>query len=268
MSIDGDDRDRARFVRPRFLPGVELVSVAYRDRVFPTHMHPEYVVGTVVSGAEELRVGGAEHVVGAGDVLRLHPGEPHANRCLGGETLRYRVFYLPGESIAPYLDGETDLSFAGPVVRAPALARLLATTHETLCHDGTGELEQESAMLGLIEALAADRNVAAAPAATGAAVERARDYIDAHFADGFGLATLAEVADLSVFHLAHSFRKATGFSPLAYRNQLRVSEARRMLLAGERIADVAAAVGFADQSHLTRHFQRIFGVSPGRYAQQ
>lgn len=76
------------------------------------------------------------------------------------------------------------------------------------------------------------------------------------------------IADLSVFHLAHSFRKAVGFSPLAYRNQRRVIEARRLLRDGGQIADVAAAVGYADQSHLTRQFQRIVGVSPGRYAQQ
>jgi len=266
--MSADARDRARFVRPRFLRGVELVSVVYRDRVFPTHMHPEYVVGTVLAGAEALRVGGANHVVGAGDVLRLHPGEPHANRCLGAETLRYRVFYLPGENIAPYLDNAHSLSFAGPVTRDAGLARLLAATHEALCQDDIGQLEQESALLTLVGALAGDPRDDGEPVMSSAAVARARDYIDAHFADAFSLATLADVARLSVFHLAHSFRKGTGFSPLAYRNQCRVSEARRLLLAGAPIAGVAADVGFADQSHLTRQFQRIFGVSPGRYAQQ
>jgi AraC-like DNA-binding protein len=268
MTLDSSDKDHARFVRPRFLPGVELVSVAYRDRAFPTHMHPEYVVGTVVAGTEELLVAGAGHVLGTGDVLRLHPGEPHANRSLGAETLRYRVFYLPVESIAPYRDERAALSFAGPVARDARLAQLLASTHERLCHDDAGSLEQESAMLALVEAIAAAPGEPAGPASPGAAIERVRDYVDAHFAEAFSLATLAGVADLSVFHLAHSFRKGLGFSPLAYRNQCRVNEARRLLLAGEPIAEVAVAVGFADQSHLTRQFQRIFGVSPGRYAQQ
>jgi AraC-like DNA-binding protein len=268
MSEDSGSQARARFVRPVFLPGVELVSVAYRDRVFPTHMHPEYVVGTVTSGAEELQVGGTKHVVGIGDVLRLHPGEPHANRCAGGATLRYRVFYLPRDSIASYLNGERGLSFAGPVTRDADLARVLAAAHEALCVSDAGQLEQESAMLALVSTLAQGDHETAAPAMAGTAVECARDYIDVHFAEPFSLATLAGIARLSVFHLAHSFRKATGFSPLAYRNQCRVSEARRRLLAGESIAAVALDVGFADQSHLTRQFQRIFGVSPGRYVQQ
>jgi len=57
-------------------------------------------------------------------------------------------------------------------------------------------------------------------------------------------------------------------SPLAYRNQKRVFAARAMLLDGESIAHVALSVGYADQSHLTRQFQRIVGLPPGRYAQQ
>ena len=268
MIHDREERDHAQFARPAFLPGVELVSVAYRGRTFPLHLHPEYVVGTVIGGTEELRAGGANHVVGVGDVLRLHPGEPHANRCLGDETLRYRVFYLPAESIAAYVAGDHTLSFAAPVARDPVLARLLAEMHEALSQESTGQLEQESALLALVGRLAVEPGNDPGPAMASAAVTRARDYIDAHFAEPFGLAALADVAGLSVFHLAHSFRKALGFSPLAYRNQCRVSEARRLLLAGERIAEAAAAVGFADQSHLTRQFQRIFGVSPGRYAQQ
>lgn len=267
------DLDFVSFTRPRCLPGVELVSVAYRDRSFPMHIHGEYVVGTVIAGAEHLDVGGTRHVVGIGDVLRLHSGEPHANSSIGEETLRYWVFYLPSESIQPYLDserGERGLSFGSPVARDHALSRTLAEAHEALSSDLAGPLEQESAMMALVRALASD-----APEGDGerqhdggAAIRRARDYIDAHFAEGFGLAELSAVADLSVFHLVRSFKKAVGLSPLAYRNQQRVTEARRLLLAGGRIAEVALDVGFADQSHLTRQFQRIIGVSPGRYTQQ
>lgn len=77
---NGDD---AWFGRPRHLPGVELVTVAYRDRSFPEHSHAEYVVGGVLTGAETLVVRGRPHVVTPGDVLLLHPDEPHANATLG-----------------------------------------------------------------------------------------------------------------------------------------------------------------------------------------
>ncbi|CAM5537911.1 AraC family transcriptional regulator OS=Streptomyces fumanus OX=67302 GN=GCM10018772_29740 PE=4 SV=1 [Streptomyces fumanus] len=45
----------------------------------------------------------------------------------------------------------------------------------------------------------------------------------------------------------------------------RVERARQLLLAGRAPADVATATGFYDQAHLTRHFKRLVGVTPGRY---
>jgi len=271
MTERAADGDLARFSRPRFLPGTELVSVAYRDRAFPVHIHPEYVVGTVTAGAEMLEAGGRRHIVAAGDVLRLHPGEPHANCSLGEDILRYQVFYLPEAVIRPFLDPDRapDLSFETAAVGDAALARVLVETHAALADEATGPLEQESAMMTLVRAL-----TPAAPGAirevlaSGAAIDRVRDYIDDRYAEPFGLSTLSNVAGLSAFHLVRSFKKAVGLSPLAYRNQRRIIAARHLLRAGHRIADVAQDVGFADQSHLTRQFQKIVGISPARYIQQ
>lgn len=262
------NRDHAAFARPRFLDGVELVSVSYRERAFPVHSHDGYVVGTVVEGAEELCVGGREHVVAPGDVLLLHPHEPHANRTLGSGALRYLVFYLPAGAIAPYLGG-TPLAFPAPVLHDPALALRLAGLHAALRRAGEDRLAQQSALASLVESLGncAPRRVAS-PQPANLAARRARDWIDEHFAQDFGLAEIAAHSGLSRFRFAHVFKACTGLSAMAYRNQCRVNAARRLLLAGEPIAEVAHAVGFADQSHLTRRFQAILGVTPQRYRQQ
>ncbi len=263
-------QDMVRFARPDALPGVELVSVAYRDRAFPVHMHAEYVLGVVTAGAEVLEANGSRHIVAAGDVLRLHPGQAHANRVHGPDTLRYRVFYLPADAIAPYLEAGHLPSFDSPVAHVHPQARLFADCHRLIGRAGSGPLEQETALMSVIRALAEGEatNGGAAGANGGPAIDRVRAYIDAHFADGFGLSTLAGVADLSVFHLARSFKAAVGLSPLAYRNLRRIDEARHRLRAGDPIADIAIDLGFADQSHLTRHFQKLVGISPGLYRQQ
>jgi transcriptional regulator GlxA family with amidase domain len=59
--------------------------------------------------------------------------------------------------------------------------------------------------------------------------------------------------------------RRTGLPPHALQLALRIRKARRLLESGESIADVAAATGFADQSHLHRHFQRSLGLTPGEY---
>jgi len=53
--------------------------------------------------------------------------------------------------------------------------------------------------------------------------------------------------------------------PHAYQVRIRVEAARRMLLSGFAIATVAAELGFADQSHFTRHFRRVMGITPAQY---
>jgi AraC-like DNA-binding protein len=263
-----DEPDRAQFWRPRFLPGVELVSVAYRDRSFPEHSHAEYVIGAVSEGAEALKVEGVAHHVSAGAVLRLHPEQTHANATIGPGTLRYNVLYLPAVAIAPYGDREAPLSFSTSVTNDPALYQAVQQAHALLATD-TGRLEQESALATIVRTLGAgEGHPVRATATVAAAIVLARDYIDCHYAEGFGLETLSALTGLSVFHLVRSFKKAIGLSPLAYRNQRRVFAARTMLLDGDPIAHVALSVGYADQSHLTRQFQRIVGLPPGRYAQQ
>lgn len=263
--------DHAAFVRPRFLDGVELVTVSYRDRAFPVHTHDGYVVGTVTEGAEALNVRGRTHTVSPGQVLLLHPHEPHSNRSLGREALRYRVFYLPVAAIAAYVgeSGEAPLTFASPVLSDPVLAGAIAGLHARLSRVPDDRLAQQSALAALVDALVGRTEVEAAPPPRGGdAAGEVRDWIDDHFAEDFGLSDLAARAGLSVFRFAHVFKACTGLSPMAYRNQCRVNAARRLLLAGQPIADVALQVGFADQSHLTRRFQRIVGVSPQRYRQQ
>jgi AraC-like DNA-binding protein len=79
------------------------------------------------------------------------------------------------------------------------------------------------------------------------------------------LAELAQTVGLSTFHAARLFTRETGLAPHAWRNQMRVNRALDAWRAGVPVTDVAAASGFTDQSHFTRHFKKTFGVSPGRW---
>jgi AraC family transcriptional regulator len=97
------------------------------------------------------------------------------------------------------------------------------------------------------------------------AVTRAIDFIKENYAKNLTLSDMAAAVHLSASHFPRVFKKATGMSPRQYLMQVRVHTARSLLSAGagERsIAEVADAVGFADQSHLTRHFKRALGVTP------
>jgi AraC-like DNA-binding protein len=267
--------DSVRFHRPRLMSGIELVSVCYRERSFPEHSHGEYVVGAVVTGAETLTIAGRSQRVDAGTVLQLHPDEAHANATIGPDALRYHVLYLREDVVRLFADhecGDMPIRFRGPTADDPTLFEAVTAAHAVLGCAAAGLLERESALGALVRTLAIDSSKAPGTTRSQAGppdrVAAAKAYIDENYAGGFGLHDLAALSGLSVFHFTRSFKKAVGLSPLAYRNQRRITEARVRLLDGQPIAQVALDMGYADQSHLTRQFQRIVGASPRRYAQQ
>ncbi|BCH26917.1 hypothetical protein MesoLjLb_67020 [Mesorhizobium sp. L-8-3] len=91
------------------------------------------------------------------------------------------------------------------------------------------------------------------------------DFIHAHFDEVLQLAALAALAGCSKATLIEGFKAHFGLPPTRYLIQVRIDEARRLLRRGQQVAEVAVAVGFADQSHLTRHFKAVLGVTPARY---
>ena len=98
-------------------------------------------------------------------------------------------------------------------------------------------------------------------------IDRVIDYINDHLAEDLSLADLARVVHLSEYHLAHLFRRAIGQPLHQYVIARRVAAAQHLILTGQgSLAEIAQAVGFSDQSHLTRHFKRLMGISPGALA--
>jgi AraC-like DNA-binding protein len=100
------------------------------------------------------------------------------------------------------------------------------------------------------------------------AVRRAREHIHDRYSESITLGELSRETGLSRFHLLRTFRDAVGLPPHAYQIYLRINRARELLSSGTEPAQVAAAVGFSDQSHLGRHFKRICKVTPRVYANQ
>jgi AraC-like DNA-binding protein len=101
----------------------------------------------------------------------------------------------------------------------------------------------------------------------GGALRRVRAYIDAHLGERISLDELARQAGVSRFHFARQFRLSTGESPMGYLRRVRIERSKGILQSCDTtIAEVAARLGFSDQSHFTRTFGRLVGVSPGSFA--
>ncbi|MBK3647888.1 helix-turn-helix transcriptional regulator, partial [Streptomyces sp. MBT33] len=101
-----------------------------------------------------------------------------------------------------------------------------------------------------------------------ALARRLRELLDEHVVAGLTLDDAAALLHAHPAHLVRAFSTAYGIAPHQYLNSRRVDRARRLLLDGLPPGEVATTTGFFDQSHLTRHFRKLVGVTPGRYATQ
>lgn len=96
--------------------------------------------------------------------------------------------------------------------------------------------------------------------------KRVVDYIERNLQSKIDVDKLANLIAVSKGHFSRAFKQRVGLPPMAFIAARRVERAKNLLISTRvSIADIAVACGFGDQSHLTRRFCRVVGVTPGRY---
>lgn len=96
-------------------------------------------------------------------------------------------------------------------------------------------------------------------------LRRVTSYIKEHISQKISLAQLATEAQLSPYHFSRAFKIATGFTPHAYVVQCRVEQAKCLIKQGNKTLEyISFVTGFSSQSQMTRVFNKVLGISPGR----
>lgn len=249
--------------------GLQRVEAFFAGHGFDPHRHDTYAIGFTIQGVQSFRYRGAARMSVPGQVFVLHPDETHDGRAGTCDGFRYRILYVEPRLI---LDALSQAHGALPFVRDvvsddPILARAIKSALDDL-DSPLEDLQRDQIVQGLADALAAADTALAPrrlPARQRRAVARARECLDANVRKGVRSSELETLTGLSRYDLARQFRACLGTSPYRYLVMRRLDRARALIRQGKSLADVALASGFADQSHLTRHFKKAYGVSPGAW---
>jgi AraC-like DNA-binding protein len=254
---------------------VDLFSARHLRQRFARHSHRRFPVGVIEGGALSFYYRGENLVAPAGQINLANPGEPHTGHPLIAEQgWSYRMFYCSRSLLTAAnqeFTGQADRLpyFASGVLDDPALALRLRAIHQALADEKRGSLATETlllqALVSLIARHADHRPRPLKQPASQAAVELCREYLEANYERDVSLSELAALCGLSTYHLATIFRQQTGLPPHLYLNQVRVRRAKELLTRGLPLADTALMAGFFDQSHFTRRFKAITGMTPGMY---
>ncbi len=91
-------------------------------------------------------------------------------------------------------------------------------------------------------------------------------YIETHYAESVSMTEMARLAGLSSTHFNRRFRQLLRVTPTEYLRSVRVQAAQSLLTTTSRsLAEIAVAVGYTDQSHLTRRFREVTGMTPAAW---
>lgn len=256
------------------LHNLEVLQATYLRHTFTKHFHEEYALGVIEQGALSFNYRGTHLLASAGAINLAIPGEAHDGTAASPEGWTYRMFYLPPallEQAVFSLSGKSGFPYFphGTVADAP-LASFIRSFHRQLIASELTYLEQQSLLLELlvqfVKRHASDRYHESRTGQENRTIARAREYLEAMYQYPVSLEDLSRQCHLSPYHLLRVFRNSIGVPPHIYLKQVRVLKAKKLLAEGLSPAFVAQAVGFVDQSHFTRNFKQITGLTPGKYS--
>lgn len=246
-------------------PQMERIEAYFQGHGFEMHRHDTYAIGRTLSGVQSFHYGREMVNNLPGQTMVLHPDEPHDGHAGSEEGFRYRMFYLEPAVIQQILGGKPLPFIKGGVSCDP---RLFAATQVLLRDLDTplDPLEMDDALYDLAMALQDAAGVRKGRQVINyAAAQRARELLMASLQEGVTLEALERASDTDRWRLSRDFRLLFGTSPYRYLTLRRLDLVRQAIALGMSLTDASAMAGFADQSHMTRHFVKAYGQSPGRW---
>lgn len=263
---------------------LEYTVLGDRD---PMHWHDHFEIALVTQGRGVFMFGSRPMEAETGDVFFIDNTQPHVALADRGGPMRLLLVLFRPELIAPAGGRELDRGYLAPFIHADGrtprvrsgtplaaqLASLLSGLRATADRRDPAERHVMDATLRLALGLVnRDPEAGVSPDAVRAAAGRREQirpvlaYVDRHCREGITLGDVASVVHVSPSRVRHVFKDVTGVGFKAYVTQVRVAEAKRLLLATEMsVADVARSVAYTNLNQFYKVFSRSCGMSPGEY---
>jgi len=260
---------------PVLLPGISILASDIVTDAQQIVYEPMLCV--ILEGAKQTTLGSESHSYRAGDYLVVSADLPVSGQVLTAPYLALGLPLDPATAAELLIETEGGLAADETPIRALAVSAMDAEMVDTVTRlvrllDRPGDATVLAPMIRreLLwrlmqgEHAAMVRQIAAVDGRL-AQVKRAIRWIRTHYAEPMTIGGLAALAGMSETSLHRHFKAVTSMSPLQYQKQLRLQEARRLMLAEGLEASAAGyRVGYESPSQFSREYRRLFGAPPAR----
>ncbi|SFU44685.1 helix-turn-helix transcriptional regulator [Xenorhabdus koppenhoeferi] len=266
-------KESTHFFHLKEFNGLEMLRAKYHNQVFSRHVHEAFCIGVMEEGAQRFHRTGIEHIAPKGDIILINADEIHTGSSAVQTGWSYQAIYPSPELLCSlsrdfkYASGSIPW-FPSAVVHDPGLSEQLLMTFNLLVQNGNTLLKETMLLSSLAWLIMRyGQTYITGPELSDAEKQIfvIKEYIDAYAENDISLNQLAEMTQLSPWHFLRQFKKIIGVTPHVYLILARLRMARRLLIEGNSILNVAIRCGFSDQSHFNRHFKNAVGITPGMF---
>jgi AraC-like DNA-binding protein len=267
-----DTGNRTSYWQSRHIAGMSLLRADFTAHQFGPHTHDAFVIAVTEAGGAEISSRGVTEKVGRATLFVSNPEEGQSARMDDGERWRYRAFYLTRpaiDAVGRSLGLESTPFFMRNMLDDPDLIERFGRLHHAI-ETGSDDFHADELAVDTFSTLfrrhgSGGGRLEGAPQCR-ATAKLVIELMHARYSENLGLDELARAAGLSKFQLIGLFKRAVGLTPHAYLVHVRLNAACRLLKRGVPLAESALAAGFCDQSALTKHFKRCYGITPLQFA--
>lgn len=257
-----------------FVDGLDVVESSSHQANYPLHLHEAMEIIWVQNGRGVIECRGRRINLGVGDACVISPYEFHGGGAHASTFIKFCLIHVPQRLMPPGFqaryfrtqDGAATLPLK--LIPRGCADRLLSNLVQSLISDRDlgGQMQTMAAALdALLDLETRYSSTSTFCPSRHPAIERVQSIIRNHYAEVLNVEALASEVKLNERYLISLFRSATGMPPHQFQIALRVDNARRLLPTVTPLSTIAASSGFADQSHLSRHFKRQYGFTPGAF---
>jgi len=272
-----DKENRFQFINSEKCENVTALDATMSDFSYSKHAHEEYSLGVTLQGRQDFFCKNAFYKSASGNVLIFNPEDVHDGHSGGEQQLKYKMLYVHPDEFRSLFNAlgyqqNSILRLNQPMVDNPILRHQILRFSSIIQQSNYSKMEFESGLFQIAQSLVAMSGNLDLGTQKSKRVDtlllRARDYILESLEHNISIDDIANVANMSKFHFIRQFRLQFGITPHQYVLSCRVNLARRIIESGKSLNQAAFAAGFADDSHLNRHFKRVYGLTPRRFQRQ
>lgn len=270
-------RDQIEYCFNPALPNFELALASVTEFEFDRHVHLDYHIGAVSKGCMQYLHQGTNYYIGSGLLSVINPDEVHngSSDSINGYTGHFM-------GIPPYYFNQisenfhhSEVFFSQSLIDDAFLYKAFLYLHDLAILNQTEpqQMHLETVMMAFVTELVHRYGGISAHSKERKSslsliqVNQVKDLFHADLSQPIQLKELAEPLGLSKFQFLRQFKQSMGMTPHAYFKRIRLEYAKKKLMEGNDISDVAHQVGFFDQSHLNKAFKRAYLVTPNYFQQ-